>query len=38
MEKMEKAKQEQDFTNVWTTDRRILFKRLNENKSNVFYD
>ena len=38
MEQLNKAKEGHGFTNVWTTDGRILFKRPNENKSNIFYD
>ena len=38
MEHLNKAREEHGFTNVWTTDGRILFKRPNENKSNLFYD
>ena len=38
MEQLNKAKEGHGFTNVWTTDGRILFKRPNENKSNLFYD
>ena len=30
MEHLNKAREEQGFTNVWTTDGRILFKRPNE--------
>ena len=35
MEHLNKAREEHGFTNVWTTDGRILFKRPNENKSNL---
>ena len=38
MEQLNKAREEHSFTNVWTTDGRILFKRPNENKGNLFYD
>ena len=38
MEQLNKVTEEHGFTNVWTTDGRILFKRPNENKSNLFYD
>ena len=38
MEQLNKAREKHGFTNVWTTDGRILFKRPNENKSNLFYD
>ena len=38
MEQLNKAREEHGFTNMWTTDSRILFKRSNENKSNLFYD
>ena len=38
MEWLKKEKEEHGFINVWTTDGRILFKRPNENKSNLFYD
>ena len=31
MEQLNKAREEHGFTNVWTTDGRILFKRPNEN-------
>ena len=37
MKQLNKAREEYGFTNVWTTDGRILFKRSNENKSNLFY-
>ena len=37
-ELLNKSREEHGFTNVWTTDGRILFKRPNENKSNLFYD
>ena len=37
MEQLNKEREEHGFTNVWTTDGRILFKRPNENKSNLFY-
>ena len=38
MGQFNKAREEHGFTNVWTTDGRILFKHPNENKSNLFYD
>ena len=38
MEQLNKAREEHSFTNVWTTDGKIFFKRPNENKSNLFYD
>ena len=37
MERLNKAREEYGFTNVWTTDGRILFKHSTENKSNLFY-
>ena len=37
MEQLNKAREEYGFTNVWTTDGRILFKHSTENKSNLFY-
>ena len=38
MEQLNKAREENGFTNMWTTDGRILSKRPNENKSNLFYN
>ena len=38
VEQLNKAREEPDFTNVWSTDGKILFKRPNKNKSNLFYD
>ena len=38
MEQLDKVREEHGFTNVWTTDGSILFKRPNENKSDLFYD
>ena len=38
MEQLNKAREEHGFTNVWTTDDRILFKHPNENKNNLFHD
>ena len=38
IEQLIKAREEHGFTNAWTIDGRILFKRPNENKSNLFYD
>ena len=38
MEQLNKVREEHSFTNVWTTDGRILFKCSNENKSNLFHD
>ena len=38
MKQLNKAREEHGFTNIWTTDDRMLFKRPNENKSNLFYD
>ena len=38
MEQLNKAREEHGFTNVWTTDGTILFKRPSENKSTLFYD
>ena len=38
LEQLNKAREEHGFTNVCTTDDRILFKHPNENKSNLFYD
>ena len=38
MEQLNKAREEHGFTNAWITDGKILFKRPNENKSNLFYD
>ena len=38
MEQLNKAREEYSFTNVCTTDGKILFKLPNENKSNLFYD
>ena len=38
MEQLNKARDKLGFTNVRTTDGKILFKRPNENKSNLFYD
>ena len=38
MKQLNKAREEHGFTNIWTTDNRMLFKRPNENKSNLFYD
>ena len=38
MEQLNKAREEHSFTNVWTTDGRTLFRRPNEDKSNLFYD
>ena len=37
MEQLNKAREEHGFTNLQTTDGRILFKRPNENKNNLFY-
>ena len=37
MEQLNKAREEYGFTNVRATDGRILLKRPNENKSNLFY-
>ena len=36
MELLKKAREEHGFTNMWTTDGRILFKCSNEKKSNLF--
>ena len=36
MEHLKKAREEHGFTNMWTTDGRILFKCPNEKKSNLF--
>ena len=36
IEQLNRAREEQGFTNMWTTDSRILFNRPNENKSNLF--
>ena len=38
MEQLNKAREEHSYTNVWTTDVKILFKHPNVNKSNIFYD
>ena len=38
MEQLKMGREEHSFINVWTTDGRILFRRPNENKSNLFYD
>ena len=38
MEQLNKAREEHGFANVWTKDVWILFRRPNENKSNLFYD
>ena len=38
MEQLNKAKEEHCFSNMWTTDGRILFKHPIKNKSNLFYD
>ena len=38
MEQLNKAREEHGFTNIWTTDGKILFKCPNESKSNLFYD
>ena len=35
MEQLNKAKEDHGFTNVWTTDGRILFKRPIENKNGT---
>ena len=38
IEQLNKVTEEHDFTNMWTMDDRILFKRPKENNSNLFYD
>ena len=38
MKQLNKTREEHGFTNVWNTNGKILFKRPNENKSNLFYD
>ena len=38
MEQLIQAREEHGFTSLWTIDGRILFKRQNESKSNLFYD
>ena len=38
IEQLNMIREEHGFTNVLNTYVRILFKHLNENKSNLFYD
>ena len=39
MEKLQKAREEHNFCNVWSCDGRILYLDVNDhNRVNVFYD